>query len=528
MKKLISTFLIFSILIVSLTGCNVSPQNNVQTNSSALAAYQGVDEFLLDCIETDQSFMSSKLSNIDSNSFEQTYYHLKIQKYSALTISETTTTAFQEILNEKLEKDITHIKYVDVLNDFKINQQDVEKYISENPEITKDTIEGYFNILKYFGKNESFFDKSKIKQFLESSIPTETDYANRLVMIYWYLNLCNSQLIDADDSFKGECKDYLSSKNTFQFNSDDFYKYENLYYYIWNCQALGISTSIYDEIIGDIPEQLPYIFLSSELYYAVMCLDIEKQNFDAEEYFSSYYDFITPTVDDLYPSYVVEYNNIIEQYQAFILLKYAFDSDDQRVVELGNYLKEQTKNNLFATESSAQSYYECLFCILEGIQIPDEKLDLIRERLEAEKGKGNEAHNTKVYYYYLILNNADVTISEADKEYILSQYRYLKSEQTYDLAVDFLKLISELNVMSNDEITEEYKDISESVGAYYNLLELQQKLNMQPDFTQDSLSQKVNLANKCLIKDDAGVMYISTIYSDIMSTQSENIGVKFS
>lgn len=169
-----------------------------------------------------------------------------------------------------------------------------------------------------------------------------------------------------------------------------------------------------------------------------------------------------------------------------------------------------------------------MFCILEGIQIPDEKLDLIRERLEAEKGKGNEAHNTKVYYYYLILNNADVTISEADKEYILSQYRYLKSEQTYDLAVDFLKLISELNVMSNDEITEEYKDISESVGASYNLLELQQKLNMQPDFTQDSLSQKVNLANKCLIKDDAGVMYISTIYSDIMSTQSENIGVKFS
>ena len=70
--------------------------------------------------------------------------------------------------------------------------------------------------------------------------------------------------------------------------------------------------------------KLPYIFLSSELYYAVMCLDIEKQNFDAEEYFSSYYDFITPTVDDLYPSYVVEYNNIIEQYQAFILLKYAF------------------------------------------------------------------------------------------------------------------------------------------------------------------------------------------------------------
>lgn len=33
-------FLIFSILIVSLTGCNVSPQNNVQTNSSALAAYR--------------------------------------------------------------------------------------------------------------------------------------------------------------------------------------------------------------------------------------------------------------------------------------------------------------------------------------------------------------------------------------------------------------------------------------------------------------------------------------------------------
>ena len=82
--------------------------------------------------------------------------------------------------------------------------------------------------------------------------------------------------------------------------------------------------------------------------------------------------------------------------------------------------------------------------------------------------------------------------------------------------------------MSNDEITEEYKDISESVGASYNLLELQQKLNMQPDFTQDSLSQKVNLANKCLIKGDAGVMYISTIYSDIMSTQSENIGVEFS
>ncbi len=57
-----------------------------------------------------------------------------------------------------------------------------------------------------------FLTKSKIKQFLESSIPTETDYANRLVMIYWYLNLCNSQLIDADDSFKGECKDYLVQK----------------------------------------------------------------------------------------------------------------------------------------------------------------------------------------------------------------------------------------------------------------------------------------------------------------------------
>jgi len=35
------------------------------------------------------------------------------------------------------------------------------------------------------------------------------------------------------------------------------------------------------------------------------------------------------------------------------------------------------------------------------------KLDLIRERLSFEKDKGYEAHNTKIYYYYLILDLAE-------------------------------------------------------------------------------------------------------------------------
>ena len=523
MKKIISIFFISIILVVSLIGCNKSPQNQTPTNSAILASYQGIDEFLLDCIKEDHSFVSSKLSNIDGNNFEQTYYHLKIQKYLGLLTNETTKAAFKNYLNQKLCEDITYLKYADVLTNFQVNQLDIEEYFLENPDVTKETIECYYYIVNYLG-NKIYDKKNEMQQFLESNIPTESDYSNRLIMIYWYLDLCNERLINQDDIFLAECIDYLSSDNAFQFNSEDFYKYENLYYYISNCQTLGISTNVYEKIIKEIPDKLPYIFSSSELYYACKCLDIEGIKFEANDFFSSYYNFVTPTVNNLYPSYVVEYNNQIEEYQAFILLKYIFDSNDQRVVELENYLKEQTRNNLFTTESAAQSYYECQFCVLEGVQISEENLNIIRDRLETEKEKGNDAHNTKVYYYYLILNDANATISEADYDYILSQYHYLKSEQIYDLAIDFLKLISELDIMNDDDIIEEYKSISDSLDISYNLLNLEKNLKIQSDFSENPLAQKANLLSKCLIKDDAGVMYISTIYSDIMLNESENIG----
>jgi hypothetical protein len=70
-----------------------------------------------------------------------------------------------------------------------------------------------------------------------------------------------------------------------------------------------------------------------------------------------------------------------------------------------------------------------------------------------------------------------------------------KSEQIYDLEVNFLKLISELNIMNNDEITIEYKSISGSVDVSYNLLDLEEQLNIQSYLLQDTLSKNVKKLN---------------------------------
>lgn len=81
--------------------------------------------------------------------------------------------------------------------------------------------------------------------------------------------------------------------------------------------------------------------------------------------------------------------------------------------------------------------------------------------------------------------------------------------------------------MNNDEITKEYKSISGSVDVSYNLVDLEEQLNIQSYLLQDTLSKKIKLSNKCLIQDNTGVMYIAIIYSDIRSTQSEIKGEKF-
>lgn len=78
--------------------------------------YEGVEDFLLDSIKEDGVFMSSKLSNIESNSFEQTYYHLKIQEYFNLLVNEQAVTAFRDALNDKLKEDIMYLKYADILD----------------------------------------------------------------------------------------------------------------------------------------------------------------------------------------------------------------------------------------------------------------------------------------------------------------------------------------------------------------------------------------------------------------------------
>lgn len=70
-----------------------------------------------------------------------------------------------------------------------------------------------------------------------------------------------------------------------------------------------------------------------------MCMDIQNCNFDAKDYFTQYYGFIMPTYDGLYPSFVIETNNRIEQYRTFLRLKYLFQSDDERVQPLETSLE---------------------------------------------------------------------------------------------------------------------------------------------------------------------------------------------
>lgn len=517
MKRKTAFFLSLVILISFLSGCKVIPQSGNQVNNSEIYMYEGVEDFLLDSIKEDGVFMSSKLSNIESNSFEQTYYHLKIQEYFNLLVNEQAVTAFRDALNDKLKEDIMYLKYADILDYSNENVINIEEYIALNPEVTEDTVECYYIFAMYLGKENSAFNTEKLRQFLEVNIPTQTSVNNRLVMIYWYLNLCRNHYIDGNSIFLKECQDYLELESSYHYENEDFYKYENLYYYLWNCKELEIVASIDNEIIQNISERLPYVFLSSEIYYAVMCLDLQSQDFDGSKYFLEYYNFITPMVNNLYPSYVVEYDNWIEEYQTFLLLKYVFNSDDERLKKLENFLGEQTGKNLFATNSSTQSYYECLFCVQENIEISDEKLDLIRERLSFEKDKGYEAHNTKIYYYYLILDLAEVEIGKEDENYILSQYNYLVSTESFNLAFDFLGLIFKFNLMSKDEIENEFRTLSESANMTYSSLSLAKELNLNSESMHLQSVESAKIDNKFLIQDYEGVMYISTIYSYILS-----------
>ena len=470
MKRKTAFFLSLVILISFLSGCKVIPQSGNQVNNSEIYMYEGVEDFLLDSIKEDGVFMSSKLSNIESNSFEQTYYHLKIQEYFNLLVNEQAVTAFRDALNDKLKEDIMYLKYADILDYSNENVINIEEYIALNPEVTEDTVECYYIFAMYLGKENSAFNTEKLRQFLEVNIPTQTSVNNRLVMIYWYLNLCRNHYIDGNSIFLKECRDYLELESSYHYEND-----------------------------------------------AVMCLDLQSQDFDGSKYFLEYYNFITPMVNNLYPSYVVEYDNWIEEYQTFLLLKYVFNSDDERLKKLENFLGEQTGKNLFATNSSTQSYYECLFCVQENIEISDEKLDLIRERLSFEKDKGYEAHNTKIYYYYLILDLAEVEIGKEDENYILSQYNYLVSTESFNLAFDFLGLIFKFNLMSKDEIENEFRTLSESANMTYSSLSLAKELNLNSESMHLQSVESAKIDNKFLIQDYEGVMYISTIYSYILS-----------
>ncbi len=289
MKRKTAFFLSLVILISFLSGCKVIPQSGNQVNNSEIYMYEGVEDFLLDSIKEDGVFMSSKLSNIESNSFEQTYYHLKIQEYFNLLVNEQAVTAFRDALNDKLKEDIMYLKYADILDYSNENVINIEEYIALNPEVTEDTVECYYIFAMYLGKENSAFNTEKLRQFLEVNIPTQTSVNNRLVMIYWYLNLCRNHYIDGNSIFLKECRDYLELESSYHYENEDFYKYENLYYYLWNCKELEIVASIDNEIIQNISERLPYVFLSSEIYYAVMCLDLQSQDFDGSKYFLEYF-----------------------------------------------------------------------------------------------------------------------------------------------------------------------------------------------------------------------------------------------
>lgn len=71
--------------------------------------------------------------------------------------------------------------------------------------------------------------------------------------------------------------------------------------------------------------------------------------------------------------------------------------------------------------------------------------------------------------------------------------------------------------MSKDEIENEFRTLSESANMTYSSLSLAKELNLNSESMHLQSVESAKIDNKFLIQDYEGVMYISTIYSYILS-----------
>lgn len=518
MKK-VELFFIVLILTIILSGCNNQMDNSHSTDG--ISDYNGIMNFLLNNIKDENTFISSKLANIDGDNFEQTYYHMKIQNYVGIAVNEQTKNIFNEELNKKINEDIYFLKFFDTpIYSDKIMKL-IKDYIKANEEITNNNIENYYIVTRYLGKDNTVFNPDKVRDFLEKNIPFETDSTNRLTLLYWYTDLVQNKCIEPTNEFFNDYINYLNTDFNLLINDNDIYKYEKLYYYLWICKVNDIEPNINNQLIDDIPDALPYTFSASEIYYAIKCLNIQNYKFKTKSYFEEYYRFVKPTVNGMYPSFTIETNNMIEEYRTFLLLKYFFNIDNSKTKMSENHLMQLTKANLFKSNSATQSYYEALFCNLQGIEVSQDKADLIKKNLQDELSKHHAANNIKVYYYYLTMKVLGIEISQQDKEFIISQYNYCKTEKNIDSTINYLDLISLFQLMKQNQMEEEYKAITEigkinAEDTYNHYIQLGKDLgnNIVPD--NQRIISTISINGQKLVKNSEGIMYISTVYYYIL------------
>lgn len=527
MKNIVSYFCI-AIVTFILSGCNIQTKPTEPTTSDLLSEFDtsenGIEDFLLNAIQGENIFTSSKLSDFEGNNFEQTYYHLQIQDMLGIKSNIDTKAVFDKIFDENVSHDIYYLKYFRSDNSMKKYEKNIEKFLTENPQISYDNIEKYFIITRYF-EDISSLNTLAVRDFLETSIPLETDYTNILTLSYWYTELKEHGIIRSTSDFWSAYVDFFKNDFQFVFLDTDFYKYEKLYYYLSICNICKITPNINGNILSDIPNELPYTFLGSELYYALKCLELQNIEFNGQEFFSQYYTFVVPEEDGLYSSFVIEQNNQIEKYRTFLLLKYHFQSNNSKVQLLEKSLKQDVSTNLFQSGSATQSYYEALFCNLEGINIPVSSLNIIRNEINTELEKGNTANNTKLYYLFLILDLCQEGINTTDGEFILSQYNLLKSQKDTNLAICLLDLISIYELMDDSDIQNELLLLSETgrittEDSYQHYIVLSKKTNTTSIF--DMPISSINLNDKVLIQNNSEVMSISIIYYYCITNNSIN------
>lgn len=459
-------------------------------------------------INSDGTFTSQRFDRtIIDGDIVGTYYTLRTQRLLGNEIDNKMEKTFSKKVINEIKTEPNYIFFVDYLIEYHVLSEKEEKdlldilntyYQNELKEpIEKRNPYLVYALTKTMDRVRlvSLENKEETLKTIEHYIHSNPDSPN-IELNYWYFDLNNG----VKEASYSENFEHLDAKQ-FEFSPLElFYSFSIL-------KDLNKNPN-YLSIISTIKADLENTLSPEDIYYKLKIISLSNMD-KLKEYKQFYSDFfltIPKQNDDLFPRYVIEHSNIIEQIISEIVIEKIYNEKPLDLIDSSDFMD-------WERVSRTELYFGILYLTLNKQNIPLEA----KRALERYRSEGEITDNYYVYKGYKLLNY-NLSTEELNRlKAELESYIEMQDPWYSIHALDLLQTYTTDENFTKIKLNEIQTWLDDKIGKHNETFFIAQKLKYELGIILnveeiDKFYRVKTIDNLTLITGDRGEMDLYALY----------------